>query len=167
MILNEPPSASGAVDQVQVDRKDDNPKDARGRWASRWEFLLSCLGFSVGIGNVWRFPYLAYENGGGAFLIPYLIMLALAGRPIYFMELCLGQFVGRGPMCVWNCVPIAKGVGLSMIAACLAVCIYYNVVISWCLYYIVSVFRYGLPWTRCDLEWANNTNCIVRSSNVS
>ncbi|XP_008481101.2 sodium- and chloride-dependent glycine transporter 1-like [Diaphorina citri] len=81
----------------------------RGSWGSRWEFLLSCVGLSVGIGNVWRFPYLAYQNGGGAFLIPYLIMLVLAGKPMYFLELAVGQFGGVGPLGLWNCCPIAKG----------------------------------------------------------
>ena len=46
----------------------------------------------VGLGNVWRFPYTAYANGGGAFLIPYIIVLMLIGRPLYFMELAMGQF---------------------------------------------------------------------------
>ncbi|XP_074593124.1 sodium-dependent proline transporter-like isoform X1 [Brevipalpus obovatus] len=145
----------------------ESSSSERGEWGSRWEFLLSCVGLSVGIGNVWRFPYLAYENGGGAFLIPYLIMLMLAGKPIYFMELCLGQFVGRGPLCVWQCAPIAKGVGIAMVSCCLVVCVYYNMVISYCLYYMVSVFRWGLPWTTCDGDWAIGSDCVVRSQNSS
>ena len=49
--------------------------EQRGHWGSRLEFILSCIGFSVGLGNVWRFPFLAYDNGGAAFLIPYIILL--------------------------------------------------------------------------------------------
>ena len=73
------------------------------------EFLLSCISMSVGLGNIWRFPFVAYENGGGAFLIPYLIVLAFIGRPLYFLEMILGQFSSSGSVKLWDCVPFAKG----------------------------------------------------------
>ena len=63
---------------------DTETEDGEGRehWGSKWEFYFSCVGLSVGIGNVWRFPYLAYDNGGAAFLIPYVILLFLIGETI-------------------------------------------------------------------------------------
>lgn len=57
---------------------------------------MSCIAMSVGLGNIWRFPFTAYENGGGAFLIPYIFTLLVIGRPMYYMEMVLGQFTSRG-----------------------------------------------------------------------
>lgn len=68
---------------------------------------------SVGLGNIWRFPFVAYENGGGAFLIPYLIVLTFIGRPLYFLEMVLGQFSSSGSVKIWDCVPVAKGIVIS------------------------------------------------------
>lgn len=135
---------------------------SRGNWGSKWEFLLSCVGLSVGIGNVWRFPYLAYENGGGAFLIPYLLMLLLAGKPMYFMELSFGQFAGVGPLSIWSCLPIAKGIGYAMVTVCLIVVVYYNVIMAYTLYYIGVTFQSTVPWSRCDPAWATGTLCHIR-----
>lgn len=140
---------------------------SRGNWGNRWEFLLSCVGLSVGIGNVWRFPYLAYQNGGGAFLIPYLIMLALAGKPMYFLELAFGQFAGQGPLTIWACAPICKGVGFAMVCVSMVVAVYYNVIMAYTIYYTASTFQSEVPWARCDPLWANTTPCFVRSQNTS
>ncbi|CAL4069024.1 unnamed protein product, partial [Meganyctiphanes norvegica] len=74
----------------------------REQWARPVEFLMSCLSMTVGIGNVWRFPSTAFENGGGAFLIPYIIVLAIISRPLYFMELAMGQFSSSGNVKVWK-----------------------------------------------------------------
>lgn len=73
-------------------------KDVRNRdqWGNSIEFLLSCIALSVGLGNIWRFPFIVNRNGGGAFLIPYIIILTLVGRPMYYMEMALGQFSSRG-----------------------------------------------------------------------
>lgn len=57
---------------------------------------MSCVAVSVGLGNIWRFPFIANRNGGGAFLIPYIIVLTVIGRPMYYMEMVLGQFSSRG-----------------------------------------------------------------------
>ena len=64
----------------------------REAWGNYCEFFLSSLGLAVGLGNVWRFPYVAYTNGGGSFLVPYLIMLFVVGLPAFFMEQSLGQY---------------------------------------------------------------------------
>jgi solute carrier family 6 (neurotransmitter transporter, glycine) member 5/9 len=64
---------------------------------------------SVGLGNIWRFPFTAYENGGGAFLIPYIIVLVVIGRPMYYLEMILGQFTSQGSVRIWEVAPILKG----------------------------------------------------------
>lgn len=88
-------------------------KDERGHWKSKTEFLLSCLGYAIGTGNVWRFPYLCYRNGGGAFLVPYLIMLSFCGIPLFFLETCWGQFSSTGCLTMFRIAPLLKGELLS------------------------------------------------------
>ena len=85
----------------------ENSPVQRETWGNHCEFFLSSLGLAVGLGNVWRFPYVCYENGGGSFLIPYVGMLILVGLPAFFMELSLGQYsrVGSNKVkfsCCWE-----------------------------------------------------------------
>ncbi|XP_075598862.1 sodium-dependent proline transporter-like isoform X2 [Balearica regulorum gibbericeps] len=84
------------------------PSPRRETWAGKCEFLVSCLGYCVGLSNFWRFPYLCYRNGGGVFFIPYFIMLLVMGLPIFLMELSLGQYGAAGPITVWKCCPLLK-----------------------------------------------------------
>ncbi|OWA50488.1 Sodium-dependent proline transporter [Hypsibius exemplaris] len=141
----------------------------RGQWGNRAEFFLSCVGLSVGIGNVWRFPYLAYQNGGGAFLIPYFIILFLVGKPLYFMELSLGQYSSLGPWTLFKRMcPLGAGVGVAMCVVCLIISIYYNVLMSYTVFFMAAVWKSiflkeRLPWDVCHPEWANE-QCFVRAN---
>ena len=77
----------------------------RSRWGTNVGFLLAAIGSAVGLGNIWRFPYVAYENGGGAFLIPYFVALLTAGIPILMLEFALGQKIKRAKQQTDKCRP--------------------------------------------------------------
>jgi len=132
----------------------------RGAWGGKLEFLLTCIGYAVGLGNVWRFPYLTYRNGGGAFLIPFILMLFLIGIPLFYLELCFGQFASLGPIAIWKVSPLMKGLGFAMVFTNLMVALYYNVIISWCLYYLFASMTDQLPWETCDHAW-NTYRCFT------
>jgi len=129
----------------------------RGSWDNQCDFFLSCLGYAVGLGNVWRFPYLCYQHGGVTFLIAYLTMLLVSGLPLFFLELVLGQYAGKGPLKVFGrMAPIAKGLGYGMLFISFLVVIYYNLIIAWTIYYTFAGFTSELPWTNCG-EGVNAT----------
>ncbi|CAC5407276.1 Sodium- and chloride-dependent neutral and basic amino acid transporter B(0+),Sodium- and chloride-dependent taurine transporter,Sodium-dependent proline transporter,Sodium-dependent nutrient amino acid transporter 1,Creatine transporter,Sodium- and chloride-dependent transporter XTRP3A,Sodium- and chloride-dependent transporter XTRP3,Sodium-dependent neutral amino acid transporter SLC6A17,Sodium- and chloride-dependent betaine transporter,Sodium- and chloride-dependent GABA transporter 2,Sodium- and chlor len=108
-------------------------------------------------------PYLAYENGGAAFLIAYLVLQFLIGKPMYFMELVMGQFSGLGPTGVWKMNPSTKGIGISMALISLVVAIYYNVIMAYTLIYFFSSMQKTLPWTVCEDEWLP-LGCVEQST---
>ncbi|KAK3757209.1 hypothetical protein RRG08_047400 [Elysia crispata] len=134
----------------------------RGQWENKAEFILSCMGMSVGLGNVWRFPYLAYKNGGAAFLLAYIILQLLVGEAMYLMELTMSQFSGKGPTKMWDMNPAAKGVGIAMCIISANISIYYNVIMGYTLYYFFATMQETLPWTVCQEKWKKEDNCVAK-----
>ncbi|XP_045474082.1 sodium-dependent dopamine transporter isoform X2 [Harmonia axyridis] len=133
--------------------------DDRETWGKKVDFLLSVIGFAVDLANVWRFPYLCYKNGGGAFLVPYCIMLVIGGIPLFYMELALGQYNRKGAITCWGRLcPLFKGIGYAVVLIAFYVDFYYNVIIAWALRYFFASFTNLLPWTTCDNPW-NTPNC--------
>ncbi|XP_071515270.1 sodium-dependent neutral amino acid transporter B(0)AT3-like isoform X2 [Panulirus ornatus] len=137
----------------------------RESWDSKLQFLLATVGYAVGLGNVWRFPYLAQKNGGGAFLIPYFVMLTFLGLPLFYLELAVGQRLRKGALGAWHQVsPSLGGVGIASAVVSFAVALYYNTVIAWCLYYLFQSFQSPLPWWDCPhavgVVEGNDTNLV-------
>ncbi|XP_052869003.1 sodium- and chloride-dependent GABA transporter ine [Anopheles cruzii] len=139
----------------------DNLKPRKQHWANKMQFVLACIGYSVGLGNVWRFPYLCYKSGGGVFLVPYFIILLICGIPMLFMELAVGQYTGRGPIgALGQLCPLFKGTGLASVVVSFLMSTYYSVIIAYAIYYFFTSFRPDLPWTDCSHRW-NTPDCWV------
>ncbi|KAE9549322.1 hypothetical protein FO519_007473 [Halicephalobus sp. NKZ332] len=133
----------------------------RKEFGSSVQFILSCIGYAVGLGNIWRFPYLAFQHGGGAFLLPYLCCSFIIGLPILYLELSLGQFSKAGPAVVHGRLrPYAQGIGWGMTIMSSLVAINYNVIVAWVLLYLFSIITgQSYKWTTCGNPW-NSENCV-------
>ena len=152
------------AESSQVESNEEDEVEERETWTRGIDFFLACVGFSVGLGNVWRFPYLCYKHGGGAFLIPYFISVFLGGIPMFFIEVCLGQFMSTGGISAWAICPLFKGIGIAAAVVVFNLNVYYNVVLAWAIRYlfasIAAVFTMVLPWDTCHNYW-NTPNCTT------
>ncbi|KAM3857164.1 sodium- and chloride-dependent GABA transporter 2-like [Diretmus argenteus] len=134
---------------------------ARGQWASKTEFLLAVAGQIIGLGNVWRFPYLCYKNGGGVFFVPYLLFLVLCGIPLFLLETSLGQYTSLGGVSAWRTIcPLFGGLGYASQVMILHGCVYYIVILAWALFYLAYSFQEQLPWSHCNNTW-NTEACVL------
>uniref|UniRef100_A0A8C7YQX0 Transporter n=1 Tax=Oryzias sinensis TaxID=183150 RepID=A0A8C7YQX0_9TELE len=137
---------------TDLEKMDKEAKD-RPQWDNKAQYILTCVGFCIGLGNVWRFPYLCQSHGGGAFLIPYLILLVLEGMPLLLLEFAIGQRLRKGSVGVWRVIsPYLTGVGIASMLVSFLVGLYYNTLIGWILWYLFNSFQEPLPWTQCPLN---------------
>ncbi|XP_032077815.1 sodium- and chloride-dependent betaine transporter isoform X2 [Thamnophis elegans] len=147
-------------------RKGKDELEERGQWTNKVEYVLSVAGEIIGLGNVWRFPYLCYKNGGGAFLIPYAIFLFICGIPVFLLETALGQYTSQGGITAWRKIcPIFEGIGYASQVIESYLNIYYIVILSWALFYLFNSFSSVLPWSNCNNYW--NSEFCVEVLNVS
>ncbi|KAF5901108.1 sodium-dependent neutral amino acid transporter B(0)AT3-like, partial [Clarias magur] len=147
--------------QAEATQTDERPK-----WDNKVQYLLTCIGFAVGLGNVWRFPYLCQVYGGGAFLIPYLIALVFEGLPLLHMELAIGQRLRMGSIGVWNSIsPYLGGVGVASMTVSFLIGLFYNTILAWVLWYFFHSFQNPLPWESCPVY--NNRTDVVKECKES
>lgn len=146
---------------------EDSNREKKMTFSGSCSFMVSLLGYSMGTSDFWRFPYLVFRNGGGAFLIPFAFFMMLTGLPMLFFEVSVSQFAGKGPLSMWDLAPFFRGIGYTLLAINLMNNVYYNILRAWILEYFVNTFRSELPWKGCHHEW-NQPGCIyIHEENVN
>ncbi|CAD5207537.1 unnamed protein product [Bursaphelenchus okinawaensis] len=155
-----PPEASRYMQAEGVSTSGDAKRQT---WSNGIQFLLTCISFAVGLGNIWRFPALVYENGGGTFLIPYICCSMIIGFPVLYLELSLGQFARKGPSVVYGKIkPFFHGVGWTMVFNSFITAVYYNMVVAWTLIYMsMVILNRSKLWMRCHNDF-NSIYCQTR-----
>ncbi|XP_045895556.1 sodium- and chloride-dependent GABA transporter 2-like [Micropterus dolomieu] len=134
--------------------------DGRGYWGTKAEFILTVMGAIIGPGNVWRFPYLCYRNGGGVFLIPYILFMFTCGVPLFFLETALGQYTNEGGITCWRKIcPLFQGIGYASHLIIIFSATSYIIIIVWAFFYLFSSFSGDLPWATCGHYW-NTDSCF-------
>jgi neurotransmitter:Na+ symporter, NSS family len=118
----------------------------RAQWNTRWGFLSAAIGSAIGLGSIWRFAYVVYENGGGAYLFPYFVALITAGVPLMILEYGIGQMMrGSAPLTFAKVSPRWEWLGWwTVLFVMFGINAYYAVVIAWCVSYLV--FSFTLAW---------------------
>lgn len=125
MARQDPVTATAPADQAH-----------RGAFSSRKVFILAAIGSAVGLGNIWRFPYVAYENGGGTFVIPYLVALVCAGLPFLLLDYAIGhRYRGSAPLSFRRMSRTGEVLGWWQVGICAVIAVYYAVIIAWAVRY--------------------------------
>jgi len=133
---NAPASSSG-----------EKKSDSYDKFANKIEYVLACIGFAVGFGNVWRFPFLCYENGGLGFLIPYGMSFFLIAVPMFLLETGYGQLLECKLAYRWGSIfPRAWGLKLVQVFICYFLTSYYVMLMSWSFSMFFDSFKSPFPW---------------------
>ncbi|MCB1135714.1 MAG: sodium-dependent transporter [Chlamydiia bacterium] len=116
--------------------------DKRGHWSGQFGFILACTGSAIGLGNIWKFPYITHHNGGGAFVLIYLICILLVGLPIMLAEIFMGKSTSRSSVSAFRRLrqnsKLWPWIGAVAVLASFSVLSYYSVVAGWVLHYILQ-----------------------------
>ncbi|XP_045173767.2 sodium-dependent proline transporter-like [Mercenaria mercenaria] len=141
------------------------------QFSSTFSSYLTLIGYALGMGDIWRFPFMAYRNGGGAFLIPYVVMVIVCGIPLYFLEYSIGKFAGRGPYRIWDISPLFRGVGITVSVGYGVYMVGSSIFRCWIGQCILYAFQDPIPWSHCDNDWntpfcKSNRNLVSRNSNA-
>ncbi|MEG6617073.1 sodium-dependent transporter [Peptococcaceae bacterium 1198_IL3148] len=116
----------------------------REQWGSRIGFILAAVGSAVGLGNIWRFPYMVADNGGGIFFLVYLLALLTAGIPIMILEFSIGhKYRGGAPLSFAKMNKKFEWLGWGQVLICFFIAVYYVVVIAWALSYVYHSISVG------------------------
>ena len=116
------------------------------KWASKLGFILATAGAAIGLGNLWKFPYLMGRNGGFPFLIAYLVFIVILGIPVMITEMALGRKTGHNPVLAYNEIhPHAKIVGYFGVLAAYVILSYYAIIGGWIIKYFISYLTTAQP----------------------
>ena len=130
-------------------------EDKREQWGSKLGFILAAVGSAVGLGNIWRFPYVAYTNGGGAFLIPYFIAIFTAGIPLLILEYGMGhKYKGSTPLAIARGSKKWEWLGWWPAISAFIILSYYSMILSWAVNFFTLSFKKG---------WGNDTNSFFHN----
>lgn len=120
-------------------------RGGRDTWTGQYGFLMAAIGSAIGLGNIWRFPGVAYTNGGGAFILPYLIALLFVGIPILFLDYALGhKYRGSAPLTFHRLNKKAEALGWWQVIVSFIITVYYAAIVAWALMY--AIYSVKLAW---------------------
>ncbi|CAI2363782.1 unnamed protein product [Moneuplotes crassus] len=126
------------------------------RYTNQIQFWLSCLGYAVGYGNIWRFPYMLYKNGGGVFLVPYAICVVIIVLPLSYLEISYGQIFRRAIHRYYDLIhPRLIGLSFGISSIIFFIAVYYMCLVAWCFTFLLYSFQDPLPWAPKEGESAH------------